>query len=446
MWKLFHDIPTCTTCHREKDMKFLVVGFSEQAQKTLEVLLQLEFPFHSYCSVPRQLSEKYTPILPNVSANQQKCDFCIIDLDGIGLSQYDIQSKEKLFKLTNYKPSILISRQSYVVWGRDLLLSKNSIVLSHTHTRQELLDALKHILSVATQQPPAEHSPSQQTMHTFQQERELGAGRQEMGISTAPQESKLASMAERAKFSYRVLSQRWQDFDNYPIVKDLLNIFSQSSPYLLHISDHKLLIDPREGTVILKTLSCVVDYFILISGFQFSAFRIETQSLLDDNYHYEKNRLLGSGYRIYSLNLFIWQIFQEIFPHKLSFNGEGLKIKLKYMPNFTAMRSVPPYMQALSATCLVRAQGFDDLKQRFNYLQEEHINRFFFLVLLTDIVDSSVFPVELFANKPEVKQPASAESSSVSTASTEEPSQNNQGVQKAKKTGFLERLLKKLSF
>lgn len=422
-------------------MKFLIAGFSEQAQKMVEVLLQLEFPRYSHCSVPRQLTDKYTYIMPNTSANQQKCDFCIVDLDGIGLSQYSVQARENLLKMTNYKPSILISRQTHMNWGRDLLLSKKCVVLNHAHTRQELVDALKKVISLSAVDATNSNLAEQPTIHSVQIN----------PVAQQPsQEMKLAPIAERAKLTKRVLSQRWADYDKYPIVEELLEIFSQSSPYLLQISEHKLLIDPRQGTMVLKTLSCVVDYFILISGFNFSAFKLDAQSLLADDYEAEKERLKSAGYKVYSLNLFIWQIFQEIFPHYLPFNEENVRIKIKYMPNFTALRSVPPYMQALAATCVVSSNSFQDLKARFSYLQDEHIRRFFFLVLISDIADASfIAPLDkptrnVSAENEEITEPVDESVLPIESKSTEESS--NDGVKKAKKTGFLARLLKKLSF
>lgn len=442
-------------------MKFLVIGFSEQAQKTLEVLLQLEFPIHSYCSVPRQLSEKYTCLVPNTSAHQQKCDFCIVDLDGIGLSQYSIQARETLIKIINHKPSVLISRQEHLSWARDLLLSKRCVILNHSHTRQELLDALYKIVKVDT---PVENTTT--TSSVVSDLRPTVSVTEEKTATdsvskVAEPEIKLPALAERAKLAKRVLSQRWADYHNYHIVERLLDIFSQSSPYWLSISDHKLLIDPQRGTVLIKSLSCVVDYFVLISGFNFSVFKLDVQSLLSEDYTKQKENLLASGYRVYSLNLLIWQIFQEILPHRLQLNTDNLRIKLKYMPNFTALRGVPPYMHALSATCVVTANTFDELKTRFSYVQDEHINRFFFLTLLTDVIDSTMIThldaktvkaqqqsINTTTATTDVSSTETGTSKSAETAvqSASSETKPNDGVEKAKKTGFFARLLQKLSF
>lgn len=427
-------------------MKFLVIGFSEQAQKTLEVLLQLEFPVYSYCSVPRQLSEKYTCLVPNTSAYQQKCDLCIVDLDGVGLSQYNIQTRETLTKIINHKPSVLISRQSYTSWGRDLLLSKKCVVLNHIYTRQELLDALFKIIKIG-------EADSQVNTKTSQSLRSIYANPSE-NIHSIEQEIKNPPIAERAKLSKRVLSQRWVDYHKYPIVERLLDIFSQSSPYWLNIYDHKLLIDPRQGVVVLKSLS-VVDYFTLISGFNFSVFKLEVRSLLSEDYTKQKENLLNNGYRVYSLNLLIWQIIQEILPYRLNLNTNNLRIKLKYMPNLTALRNVPSYMHALSAACLVSAISFDDLKARFSHVQDEHINRFFFLVLLTDILDSSLI-VSLDVKSVQIQTNTRGDESSSmlegvsnksmkNIAESQADTKSNDSVEKAKKTGFFARLLQKLS-
>lgn len=400
-------------------MKILVVGFSEQALKTIEVLLQLEFSRYQYCSVPRLVAENYVTLLPNVSANQQKCNYCIVDLDGIGIKEYSIVAREKVLRLTNGKPSIFVSRFAQEQWSEDSLL-RNNVVLGYLYSRQELIDALNKILVgendfMASSAYNMTNIAEQPKNNTF----------------------KLAPLAERSKFARRFLAQRWQDIEQYPIVDHLLEIFSQTSPYMLYIGDHELLVDPSEGSIFMKTFTCVLDYFILISGFHFTSFNITARSLDMEEFFQEKNRCIAEGYRISSLSLFVWQIFQEVLPHELKLNNEfGLNLKMKYMPNFMAMRSVPPYMQSVTAVCLTSAQNFDNLRKIFHYLQEEHLNRVFFLALLADVSDSNYIYINV-ADAPTLM----ATETKPSPATT---SDKNDGVEKAKKTGFLSRLLKKL--
>lgn len=401
-------------------MKILVVGFSEQALKTIEVLLQLEFSRYQYCSVPRLVAENYVTLLPNVSANQQKCNYCIVDLDGIGIKDYSISAREKVLRLTNNKPSIFVSRFAQEQWSEDSLL-RNNVVLGYLYSRQELIDALNKILIGENNFMT---SPAYGLPHGTERTKNY-----------AP---KLAPLAERSKFARRFLAQRWQDAKLYPIVDHLLEIFSQTSPYSLYIGEHELLVDPSEGSIFMKSLSCVLDYFILLSGFGFTSFNINARSLDMEEFFQEKNRCITAGYRISSLSLFVWQVFQEVLPHELKLNNElGLSLKMKYMPNFMAMRSVPPYMQSVTAVCLTSAQNFDNLRKIFHYLQEEHLNRVFFLALLADVSDSNY----IYINS--VDAPTLTPTTETQT-SQETALNKNDGIEKAKKTGFLSRLLKKL--
>lgn len=405
-------------------MKILVVGFSEQALKTIEVLLQLEFSRYTYCSVPRLVSESYTSLLPNVSANQQKCNYCIVDLDGIGIKEYSIVAREKVLRLTNNKPSIFVSRFAQEQWSEDSLLRHN-VVLGYLYSRQELIDALNKILI-------GENDLMASAAYNITN----------MNIAEQPKNNtfKLAPLAERSKFSRRFLVQRWQDIQQYPIVEHLLEIFSQTSPYMLYIGDHELLVDPSEGSIFMKSFTCVLDYFILISGFSFTSFNITARSLEMEDFFQEKNRCIAAGYRISSLSLFVWQVFQEVLPHELKLNNEfGLSLKMKYMPNFMAMRSVPPYMQSVTAVCLTSAQNFDNLRKIFHYLQEEHLNRVFFLALLADVSDNNYIYINV-ADAPTLTHATETKPSSATTSEADK----NDGVEKAKKTGFLSRLLKKL--
>lgn len=422
-------------------MKFLLVGFSEQAQNALEVLLSREFSGHSYYSVPRQLSSFLYPIVPKISTETlEKYDACIIDLDGIGMIHFDEKHRTQLVELIRRKSAILISRQIEHLWQDHVPLWTNAYIeyLGQPYTKDEMSTVLNRVLakeSVPTRlsvQSPKETVIENIVDNVVDNE----------PLSIFQEKSQLPAISYRTKFTEELLKQRWADLEQHPVFKHLLTTFSQSQPFKLEVSQHELLVIPEKNKVVVAKPQSVIDYFSLLKSFKLSTFNIESKPIHGDIKKVEAE-LLNNGAKPYQLGLFLWQIYQEVIPEEFDINHENLYLKVKYMPDFSNMTNVPTYMNSVISSCLNKPQHCAQLKTIFPFLSVHNLNRVFILAVLCNYAEIESF-------EPVVQFHAQNNSSQVEESAQQiEPQpavEQNSEVVKARRVGLLERLLAKLSF
>lgn len=420
-------------------MKFLLVGFSEQAQNALELLLSREFTGHSYQSVPRQLSSFLYPVVPEISAEiLEKHDACIIDLDGIGMINFDEKHRTQLMALIRKKSAILISRQIEHLWQDHVPLWTNAHIeyLNQPYTKDEMGVVLKRILAKELRETTAYTSQQPET----NTKAETNVVESEPA-SVFQEKAQLPAISYRSKFIQALLKQRWTEFDKQPVLQHLLTIFSQSQPFKLEVSQHELLVIPEQNKVLVAKPQSVIDYFALLKSFKISTFHIESKPVVGDVKQLEAD-YLKSGAMPYQLGLFLWQIYQEVLPEDFKIDHENLYLKAKYMPDFSNMSNVPTYMNSVISSCLNKAQPCTGLKTIFPFLSVNNLNRVFILAVLCNYAEIESFePLIQFHAQSTVQQ--------------EEPKQKNEAqpvveqnseIVKARRVGLLERLLAKLNF
>ncbi|WLF84182.1 hypothetical protein [Moraxella sp. ZY210820] len=416
-------------------MQFLLIGFSEQAQNALELLISREFSAHTYVSIPRKLSTYLYPVIPEMESSViTNTDMFIIDLDGIGMMSFSEEYKTQLLSIIGRKPALLISRQIQQDWQASL----EQVTVAHIeyvlqpYSRDNIIEALQRLLS-------GEQVPVQTTVDETP---ELTSLNIENHSSVAQAPMGQVAIAKRTQFTRKLLEQRWTNFNEQPVLQHLLNIFSQSIPFKLTISQHEMLVFPEKNMILLQKMQSVVEYFILMKSFTLSAHKIESEPLYSDEFIVVEQEFLQQGCKPYQLNLFLWQIYQEILPEKLELDATDLCIKLNYMPDFTNMVNVPAYMRTVSSACLGQPQYFEQLRVLFKFLTIDNIQRVFLLSVLSNYADISYFEEDILHYKPIESKPLSFE-----IPATEENEQvKNQQVIKARSQGFFERLLKKLSW
>lgn len=416
-------------------MKFLLIGFSEQAQNALEVLLSREFTGHSYYSIPRQFSSFLYPVVPKISTETlEQCDACIIDLDGIGMLTFDEKHRTQLVELIRKKSAILISRQIKHLWQDHVPLWTNAYIeyLEQPYTKDEMSTVINRIL--AKESVPTHLSTQQkdESIVTDIVDNEP--------LSIFQEKAQLPAIPYRTKFTEILLKQRWADFEQQLVFKHLLSIFSQSQPFNLKISQHELLVIPEQNKAIVAKPQSVIDYFSLLKSFKLSTFNIESKPIHGDIKKVEAE-LLHNGAKPYQLGLLLWQIYQEVIPEEFDINHENLYLKVKYMPDFSNMTNVPTYMNSVISSCLDKPQHCAQLKTIFPFLSVYNLNRVFILAVLCNYAEIESF-------EPVVQFYAQHNSQSEELVEKIEPKpviEQNGEVIKARKNGLLERLLAKLN-
>lgn len=416
-------------------MQFLLLGFSEQAQSALELLISREFSAHTYVSIPRKLSTYLYPVIPEMESSViTNTDMFIIDLDGIGMMNFSEEYKTQLLSIIGQKPALLISRQIQQGWQTSLVQATSAHIeyVLQPYSRDNIIEALQRLLS-------GEQAPVQTAVDETS---ELTPSSSENSSSVVQEPVGQVAIAKRTQFTRKLLEQRWTNFNEQPVLQHLLNIFSQSVPFKLTISQHEMLVFPEKNMILLQKMQSVVEYFILMKSFTLSAHKIESEPLYSDEFIVVEQEFLQQGCKPYQLNLFLWQIYQEVLPEKLELDATDLCIKLNYMPDFTNMVNVPAYMRTVSSACLGQPQYFEQLRVLFSFLNVDNIYRVFLLSVLSNYANISSFEEDILHYKPIERKPLSFE-----IPATEESEQaKNQQVIKARSQGFFERLLKKLSW
>lgn len=456
-------------------MKFLLVGFAENAQNALEILITREFLGCSYHSVPRHLSSFLYPVFPQIPQYiLQQSDICVIDLDGIGMMSFDEKHKEPLLQLIDTKPTILISRHVQTGWTKHVPTWTSTSIeyVEHPYSKATITDAFNHLLNgksvvIVDHTLPSKakvnysKNVEQETLITEQKTSKTTQINGSQNVASPVQvstniedKSSKAVQAEvpitqRTRFAKMLLEQRWNKLAENPVLNQLLTIFSEPRPFKLIVSQHEALIFPERNMVLVNKLQSIVDYFSLLNGFQLKKFNIEAR-LIDDDYKFVEKEYLKNGYKPYHLSLFLWQIYQETLPEHLEINNENLSLKVKYMPDFSDMKNVPIYMTSVLSSCLNQPKHFAQLKKQFELLNIYQLNRVFILSILCNYAEIKTFKHFIMGAthvseslSSEIKIPKQNESVVKEMAPTA-PQQNKQVV-KARQMGLLQQLLKKLN-
>lgn len=418
----------------ESIMQFLLIGFSEQAQSALELLISREFIPHRYVSIPRQLSSYLYPVIPKIESSLiEHTDMCIIDLDGIGMMTFSEEYKTQLLSIIGQKPALLISRQIQQDWQQAVAqwTSAHIEYVLQPYSRDNIIDALQRLLSEGKIVSSVTDENAESTSSTNEH--------------NSPFVQKIVgqvAIAKRTQFTRKLLEQRWSSFNEHPVFQHLLNIFSQSAPFKLIISQHEMLVFPEKNMILLHRMQSIIDYFGLLKSFTLSTYKIESEPVYSDDFMVVEQEFLERGCKPYQLSLFLWQIYHEVLPEKLEYDGVDLCIKLNYMPDFSNMVNIPAYMRAVSSACLSQPQYFEQLKILFNFLTIDNIHRVFLLSVLSNYADVSSFEEDILYYKPAQKTTLSFEIPEMEEADKSK----NQQVIKARSQGFFERLLRKLSW
>lgn len=179
----------------------------------------------------------------------------------------------------------------------------------------------------------------------------------------------------------------------------------------------------------------ILDYFSVAKNHEQFSSSITIEVLSNEQYLAHLQELERLDAKKYALNTLLWQIYHAILPDEIQTQARNLQIKVKFMPNFASLEDTPNYTQAVISSCLSIPKTLDELYVIFSEIKAEHINRIFLLAVLSKIVDLDVLATPRTDNQISINQ----------ILKTQHKKQKNDGVNKATKTGFFRRLLKKLS-
>ncbi len=236
---------------------------------------------------------------------------------------------------------------------------------------------------------------------------------------------------------FAVVCDYFSDVCQEELLSELIQIFNQKQPVLIRVGRYQMLVNAIGQYAVVDNLERILDYFSIVNDFTGFKNSFKYECLDDVRYTHLFDKMKQAGCRQYSLNFVLWQVFARIVPAWVDVDSHRLPLKAKFMPNFSMMQGVSAHVHTVVATCLNAPRTIDELSRIFEQLSVSELNRIFLLSVLTGVADGEVL---LLAHKQQSMDRQSEEVNSQKVQKEEKTSE----VQRAKKTGFFQRLLKKL--
>lgn len=459
-------------------MKFLLIGFSEQNANLLSFLIQQNHKNIQCDYIERQLSKDQIFELPDISTHSNS-DALIINLDGVGMMSYQTRYKEMLQSFITDRPALLSTRMPIEAWQQNYQAT-NLIYLQSPYSKESMLESLEQLIAikqdtrVAPDPKPSSTvinngaissggngGISQDEIDQIASLAQTSSSRQtSVQSDVAPTQAKPTTDTSTSAESYRLpltdnpiirapnnpaqnvvaksLQIYFPEMYARPIIKEFAKLFYQSTPFVLITSRYQLLIDPDNNLAISTNVARVLDYLAVAKNHNEFAHSISLEPLTPERYRIHMMELDATGAKKYTLNTLLWQLYHAILPERPSAAHnlqDSLQIKVRFMPNFATLDSLPIYTQTVISSCLSLPKTLDELYTLFSDINPEQLNRICLLAILAKIVDLNV----LATPRPKSQMATHA------LDGAERLTAKNDGVNKAAQSGFFRRLLNKLS-
>ncbi len=425
-------------------MKLLLIGFSEQNANLLSFLIQQNFKDIQCDYVERHLTDDLRFALPILTDSHKAAKGMIIDLGGVGMLSYHDNHKKTLTDFTKQYPTLLTTRMSIDVWQDALTDISTYLYIQSPYNKEGILPILQKLIKKTESFYPEQDDLNEQILSKPIVEVPKFA-------THTPKSATVAAPLKQSLFDNTVLNspdnrqqavvsnvllKYFNEVYHTPMVKELAKLCLQNEPFLLRTSRYEVLIAPEQSLAISSNIARVLDYFTVAKNHDEFAKSITVEFLNNKQYMEELGRLSGDNGKKYGLNTLLWQIYQIILPNDIETTAHNLQIKLKFMPNLADIKDIPNYVQAVLASCLSIPKSLGHLYILFNEATPTMINRLYLLAVLSKTADLDVVAVLKTDDDIPLNQGLTL------------PARNdkNEGVNKAGKTGFFQRLLSKLAF
>ncbi len=448
-------------------MNLLLIGFSDKAGTAFSMFCSRNMPDIKCHTIERQFNSQFTLMLPRLTSASYQADALIIDLEGVGMPSYDSSHELPLSQFIRDIPVVLISRRNLEEWqAADFLPEATTLYLAAPYSIASAKMILTKLSEIVTKRPtePTQLEPKDNnSLYNNRSDRartEVNSTRQEAShIKT----SKVNASSSNAKYNKAVnataaprhtssaisknsvathldpiLKQYFNSLYDTALVKNILMILAQSQPFTIGFGRRELLINPAEQSVISDIGSRrIVDYFTIVGRHEQTAVNTPQLSLLSEDEYYDRlQQLYDKGAKKQALTTLLWQIADEVIRQDEPSGQHNLALKVNYIPNFSAMRQVPSYVNSVMSACLSKPRRIDELQELFPQLRYQHLNRIFILSILSGVSDISVLQSSAAID---------ATTQTEHSAIEQETSTNNKDIKKANRTGFFKRLLSKLA-
>jgi len=424
-------------------LKILLAGFSGPSAGALTLLLQRNYPNVEYLVLERCFSDDLCLTLPTLGRDADDAFSAIINLDGVGMSLFNNQHIKNLVDFLDFRASLLFTRGHIKQWqNADFLPHATNFFLSTPYAKHDMEAVLSQLIDAATrlQKNPADAAKHRALIYS--------KSVNHLHDSTDTKQTELTkhTSSENGKFIQSVINTCFSGVCPNNVIYELIHIFAQEHPFKIVIGNQMVYVYPKKAIALTQNLDRLLDYFSIAGNCQVLRTNITNIALSDAEFDRMLHNIKNEGYRRYSLNSFLWQIYSTILPTRINAPRNTLKLKIRYMPNFAGMKDIPEYVHAIVSSCLIVPKNLDQLDMVFGELTQKNpsiLHRIFLLSILSGSADIEVLKNSFYLQTPLDKllreeNKYDKESKPKTTA--------NKGVTQAVKTGFFRRLLNKLSF
>lgn len=469
----------------------LIIGFSQQNANAIMLLTKMLFENCQCHFIARQFADNLSLTLPSLPKTLQKHTAFIINLDGVGMGNHDALHQAQLSAFMSKIPTLLISRRMIETWQTAYAQTAHILCLPYPFSKQQMSQKLMQLgqLVASTQydsvmqgfkkpsfsakdlpmpdyqtqpiphphlhhsDPPATlgknltntlnnpthrstNQPSNpakanntavKSVHFKNKSSFFNVLDQSQSTDLKNKEDKTqndTNQSHQTQLIFKALKEAFPNIAKEPWIEQIIHIQTSETPIKVEIGSYQMLILAKEGSLITQTdLGRILDYLRIVS----------TQTLLDDivtitplahaRYHSMLEALEAEGAKKQSLNTALWQMSMVVLKRHQTQTQHHLSLKIKRMPNLAEMQDQPKHLYAMLSACLVRPFEMNELARLFPHLSVDEINRIWIVSVVSGMADIEAMQ----AKSPQLFKKA-----------------QNAGIKKAKKSGFFERLLKKL--
>lgn len=430
-------------------LKLLLVGFSAPSAGALTLLLQRNYPQVEYVVLERFFSSDLRLMLPPLKTETRDATAAIINLDGVGMSVFNEAHIKSLVDFLDFRATLLLARSNISQWkNADFLPQETSFFLSTPHTKQEMEAVLSKLILVASE---LLSNPSQAAKNRASILNKAGAYLDDDDTPTLNPTNATPThgRSDNGEFIQSVINTCFSGVCPNNVMYELIEIFSQEHPFKVIMGTQTVYVYPKKSIALVHSMSRLLDYFSVAGNCQVLKTNINNIPMTGSEFDRVMAEIKNEGYRRYSLNSFLWQIYSVIIPTRINVPRNTLKLKIRYMPNFAGMADVPEYIHAVVSSCLVVPKNLDQLDETFGELTQKNpsiLHRIFLLAIISGSADIAVLKQSFYAQSTPDKIPPKYQLELLENTEPLPTPTPNKGVAQATKSGFFKRLLSKLSF
>lgn len=409
-------------------MKLFLIGFSKQNADVLQMLIERLYPDYQLAVIERYFGgtlRLQLPKLERLSADTM----LIINLDGVGMVNFTAAHIDELKEFIQGKATMLIARHNLDKW-QSALPEEIGAYLSVPYSRDSMTTALESLEVKYKKLSDNAYFKKVAVPEASRTQKSVQVQEETVQTPLTHCEAPFAKIEEDGQFLHKILSECFA-IPKLSLLQNILDIRVSNTPVKVKIGNQTFYACPECQVVYVNSINRLIDYCDMLYGLELSASVIVVEPVEAVDFNKLAPVFEKKGYRKYTLNSLLWQICWRLLPNKIDVPDHNLMLKMRYMPNFLQMKKIPEYIRPLIASCLTvprstkelisLVQGGEDLKGQINHLM--------LIAILSGAADTEILR-QSYENQTvdEVKK------------------EDNEGIKIAKKTGFLSRLLSKLSF